>query len=216
MSTDKTEATKKRTRMSGEERREFILAHAKKVFAQYGYLDASTGELARASEVTEPMLYKHFGNKQGLFLEVMKQCSTSFMQVWEERVEQRAKADILDALKHVLMDYNDAISADPDTQKVLFHAVTQAGTDSHIAFGLRRHNQRVRAVIHRLLAQAEEQDVLAPAVDLDAAVGGYVGMFFAMQYSTVLDVRSELDASMLEKINQLWFSAVTEKNISKS
>ena len=213
MATDKTETTKKRTRMSGEERREFILAHAKKVFAQYGYLDASTGELARASEVTEPMLYKHFGNKQGLFLEVMKQCSASFMQVWEERVEQRAKEDILDALKHVLTDYNDAISADLDTQKVLFHAVAQTGTDSHIASGLRRHNQRVRKTIHRLLVQAEKQGMLAPAVDLDAAVGGYVGMFFAMQYSIVLDVRSELDTSMLEKINQLWFSAVTGKRV---
>ncbi len=209
MSTDNTETTKKRTRMSGEERREFILAHAKKVFAQYGYLDASTGELARASEITEPMLYKHFGNKKGLFLEVMRQCSTSFMAVWEERVEQRAKKNILDALEHVLMDYNDAISADLDTQKVLFHAVAQTGSDNDIASGLRRHNQRVRKTINSLLIQAKEQGLLAPAVDLDAAVGGYVGMFFAMQYSIVLDVRSELDASMLEKINQLWFCAVT-------
>ena len=213
MSTDNTEPTKKRTRMHGEERRESILAHAKKVFAQYGYLDASTGELARASEVTEPMLYKHFGNKRGLFLEVMKQCSANFMQVWEERVEQRAKADILDALKHVLMDYDDAISADPDTQKVLFHAVTQTGSDSHIAAGLRKHNQRVQRTIHRLLVQAREQGMLAPALDLDAAGWGYVSMFFAMQYSIVLDLRSELNTSMLEKINQLWFCAVTGKNV---
>ncbi len=210
---DNTETTKKRTRMSGEERREFILAHAKEVFAQYGYLDASTGELARASEITEPMLYKHFGNKKGLFLEVMRQCSTNFMTVWEERVEQRAEKNILDALKHVLMDYNDAISADLDTQKVLFHAVAQTGSDSDIASGLRKHNQRVRKTINSLLIQAKKQGLLAPAVDLDAAVGGYVGMFFAMQYSIVLDVRSELDASMLEKINQLWFCAVTGKSV---
>ncbi len=209
MSSDNTEATKKRTRMSGEDRREFILAHAKKVFAQYGYLDASTGELARASEITEPMLYKHFGNKKGLFLEVMRQCSTSFMAVWEEQVEQRAKKDILDALKNVLTDYNDAISADLDTQKVLFHAVAQTSSDSDIASGLRKHNQRVRKTINSLLMQAKEQRLLAPAVDLDAAVGGYIGMFFAMQYSIVLNVRSELDTSMLEKINKLWFCAVT-------
>jgi len=213
MSIEKSETTKKRTRMSGEERREFILAHAKKVFAQYGYLDASTGELARASEVTEPMLYKHFGNKRGLFLEVMKQCSTNFMQVWEQRVEQRAEQDILDALSHVLTDYDDAISADPDTQKVLFHAVAQTGSDSHIAGGLRKHNQRVQKTIHRLLVQAEKQDLLAPALDLDAAGWGYVSMFFAMQYSIVLDLRSELDTSMLEKINHLWFCAVTGKNV---
>lgn len=195
--------------MRGEERRESILVHAKKVFAQYGYLDASTGELARASEVTEPMLYKHFGNKRGLFAEVMKQCSASFMQVWEQQVEQRAERDILDALRHVLMDYDAAISADPDTQKVLFHAVTQAGSDSHIASGLRKHNQRVQKTIHGLLVQAEAQGKLAPGIDLDAAGWGYISMFFAMQYSIVLDLRNDLNPTMLEKINQLWFCAVT-------
>ena len=209
MAKDKTEDTEKKTRMRGEERREFILAHAKKVFAEHGYLDASTGELARASEVTEPMLYKHFGNKRGLFLEVMRECSTSFMQVWEQHIEQRAERDILDALQHVLMDYDDAISADPDTQKVLFHAVAQASSDSHIASKLRTHNQRVQKTIHRLLAQAEEQGKLAPGIDLDAAGWGYVSMFFAMQYSIVLDLRHDLNLSMLEKINHLWFCTVT-------
>ena len=213
MDSDKKETTTKRTRMHGEERREFILAHAKKVFAQYGYLDASTGELARASEVTEPMLYKHFGSKKGLFLEVMKQCSLRFMDVWEQRVEQRAQQDILDALRHVLTDYNDAISADPDTQKVLFHAVTQTGTDSDIAGGVRRHNQRVQKVIRSLLIQAEKQGGLTPAIDIEAAGWGFVSMFFAMQYSIVLDLRSELDKAMLEKVNQLWFCAVTGKDI---
>lgn len=209
MAKDKTEDTEKKTRMRGEERRDSILAHAKKVFAQYGYLDASTGELARASEVTEPMLYKHFGNKRGLFLEVMKQCSANFMQVWEQQVEQRAERDILDALQHVLMDYDTAISADPDTQKVLFHAVAQTGSDSHIASGLRKHNQRMQKTIHRLLVQAEAQGKLAPGIDLDAAGWGYISMFFAMQYSIVLDLRNDLNPTLLEKINHLWFCAVT-------
>ncbi|GAC1427248.1 MAG: hypothetical protein NVS4B1_33660 [Ktedonobacteraceae bacterium] len=35
-----------------------------KAFAQYGYLDANIGELARASEVMVPMLYKHFQRSQ--------------------------------------------------------------------------------------------------------------------------------------------------------
>ncbi len=215
MVNDKKETAKKRTRMHGEERREFILARARKVFAQYGYLDASTGELARASEVTEPMLYKHFGSKKGLFLEVMRQCSMSFMQIWEQRVEQRAEKNILDALRHVLMDYDDAIAADPDTQKVLFHAVTQAGSDSDIASGIRKHNQRVQKVIHHLLTQANKQGVLASDINLDAAGWGYISMFFAMQYSIVLDLRSDLDKSMFEKINSLWLRAVVGTDSSR-
>ena len=71
MTREQSGTTEKRTRMRGEERREDILNHAKTVFARFGYADASTSELARASEVTEPMLYKHFGSKKGLFLAVM-------------------------------------------------------------------------------------------------------------------------------------------------
>ncbi len=212
MSTDGTEMTEKRTRMRGEERREFILAHTRKVFAQYGYLDASTSELARASGVTEPMLYKHFGSKKGLFQAVMKQCSANFMQVWEAQVEQRAQHDILDALSCVLMDYDNAIAADPDTQKVLFHAVAQAG-DADIAYGLRKHNERVRKIIRSLLEQGQVQGKLVPDIDIDAAGWAYVSMFLAMQYSVVLDLRSELDKAMLEKINYLWFCAVIGKNV---
>ena len=212
MSTDGTETTEKRTRMRGEERREFILTHARKVFAHYGYLDASTGELARASGVTEPMLYKHFGSKKGLFQAVMKQCSANFMQVWEAQVEQRAQHNILDALSHVLMDYDNAIAADPDTQKVLFHAVTQAG-DADIAYGLRKHNERVRKTLRLLLEQAQAEGKLAPDIDIDAAGWGYVSIFLAMQYSVVLDLKNELDKAMLEKINHLWFCAVTGKNV---
>ena len=200
--------------MRGEERRAYILAHARTIFAQHGYLDASTGDLARASGVTEPMLYRHFGSKKGLFQAVMKQCSANFMQVWEAQVEQRASRDILEALSCILMDYDNAIAADPDTQKVLFHAVEQA-SDADIASGLRKHNERIRTTIHTLLKQAQKEAKLAPDIDIDAAGWGYISMFLAMQYSVVLDLKSDLNKAMLEKINHLWFSAVTGKNVSE-
>src|SRR5690348_17990517 len=113
----------KRTRMKGEERREAMLHHAKSVFAQYGYADASTGELARESEVTEPMLYKHFGSKKGLFLAVLREFSTQFLDLLQERLSRRTEQDVLDALAHVVDDYRATIKADPETQRLLFQAV---------------------------------------------------------------------------------------------
>src|SRR6266496_6042084 len=88
----------KRTRMRGEERRALILRSAKRVFARYGYAEASTGELARESEVTEPMLYKHFGSKKGLFLAVLREFGTQFLEMLQERLFSRAEQDVLDAL----------------------------------------------------------------------------------------------------------------------
>src|SRR6202051_2117601 len=127
MTTAHTGRHEKRTSMRGEERREDILHHAKAVFAHYGYADASTGELARASEVTEPMLYKHFGSKKGLFLAVLKEFGTQFLKALQERISRRAEKDILDALEHVTDDYCAAIKADAETQRILFQAVTESG-----------------------------------------------------------------------------------------
>src|SRR5436309_7473359 len=117
----------KRTRLSGEKRRESILRSAKRVFARSTYAEASTGELARESEVTEPMLYKHFGSKKVLFLAVLSESATYFRHTLQERISRRAEKDVLDALEHVVADYRAAIKADPETQRILFQAVSESG-----------------------------------------------------------------------------------------
>jgi AcrR family transcriptional regulator len=61
MSREQQHQPAKRTRLRGAERRALMLRSAKRVFARSTYAEASTGELARKSEVTEPMLYKHSG-----------------------------------------------------------------------------------------------------------------------------------------------------------
>src|SRR5260370_7747459 len=110
--------TGKRTRMRGEERRESILRSARHVFARCGYAEASMGELARESEITEPMLYKHFGSKKGLFLAVLREGSTQFLATLQERIWCRAEEDILDALIHLVGEYLSVLTADPDTQLI--------------------------------------------------------------------------------------------------
>src|ERR1051326_3704887 len=96
MSNEQQNQVEKRTRMRGEERRALILQSAKRVFARSTYAEASTGELARESEVTEPMLYKHFGSKKGLFLAVLREFGLQFLSMLQERISLRAEKDILD------------------------------------------------------------------------------------------------------------------------
>jgi AcrR family transcriptional regulator len=55
-------------RMTGEERRDAILDAARTVFARRGYHGAATSEIAGLAGCSEPMLYKHFASKQGLFV----------------------------------------------------------------------------------------------------------------------------------------------------
>src|SRR5262245_10021020 len=61
-----------RQRLSSRERREQLLAVARAVFAQRGYEVASVDEIAQAAGVSKPIIYEHFGSKDGLHAAVVE------------------------------------------------------------------------------------------------------------------------------------------------
>lgn len=54
------------------DRRQEILAAAARVFAQYGFLGATTRRIAEAAGVNEVTLFRYFGSKDTLLLEAMQ------------------------------------------------------------------------------------------------------------------------------------------------
>ena len=194
--------TVKRTRLRGEERRALILRSAKRVFARSTYAEASTGELARESEVTEPMLYKHFGSKKGLFLAVLNESAMQFRATLQERISRRAEKDVLDALEHLIADYRAAINADPETQRILFQAVTESG-DPDIARCVNGHNRTMYGVIRQLVEQARQNGSLDPTISPDAATWGYMSIILAAQYGLMLNLSGDV-AQVQEEMSRVW------------
>lgn len=193
---------KKRVRLRGEDRRTLILQSAKRVFARSTYAEASVGELARESEVTEPMLYKHFGSKKGLFLAILGEGSTQFLAILRERIWHRAEEDLLDALAQIVDEYYAVITADPETQRILFQAVTQVG-DPEIARCVSKHNQALYALIRQLVEHAKARGFLDPEITVDAATWGYMSMILAIQYGLMLDFSAGV-AQVQEEMSHIW------------
>ena len=52
--------------------RDNILAAATKVFARYGYDGGSIEKISKAARSVDRMIYYYFGNKEGLFIEVLE------------------------------------------------------------------------------------------------------------------------------------------------
>lgn len=73
-----------RTRMKAAERRVAILDAAEVTFARLGYRGAGMADIAEASGVTQPMLYRHFASKQELFLAVLDRSIEQVQQMWRE------------------------------------------------------------------------------------------------------------------------------------
>jgi AcrR family transcriptional regulator len=210
MSREQQHQPAKRTRLRGAERRALMLRSAKRVFARSTYAEASTGELARESEVTEPMLYKHFGSKKGLFLAVLQEFGTQFLDLLQERISRRAEQDVLDALAHVVDDYRATVKADPETQRILFQAVTDSG-DPDIARCVSGHNRAVYRIIRQLVERARQDGYLDSMISSDAATWGYMSMILAIQYGLMLNLSSEV-AQAQEEMSRIWLRGLRARD----
>jgi AcrR family transcriptional regulator len=56
-----------RTRLSGNERRAQLIDVGRAVFAKRGYEGASMEEIADRAKVSKPIVYEHFGGKEGIY-----------------------------------------------------------------------------------------------------------------------------------------------------
>ncbi len=61
----------KRVRMTSRERREQLIGVARSVFAAKGYQATAIEEIAERAEVSKPIVYQHFGGKEGLYAVVV-------------------------------------------------------------------------------------------------------------------------------------------------
>lgn len=56
-----------RTRMSAAERRQQLVEVGRRIFAEYGYDASTVEEIASVAGVSKPVVYEHFGGKEGLY-----------------------------------------------------------------------------------------------------------------------------------------------------
>src|SRR6202451_619073 len=63
--------TSGRKRMTGKERREQLLNIGRRLFAERGFEGTSIEEIAAQAGVSKPVVYEHFGGKEGLYAVVV-------------------------------------------------------------------------------------------------------------------------------------------------
>ncbi|RKT78509.1 TetR family transcriptional regulator [Terracoccus luteus] len=69
MSADRSDRS--RTRMTGPERREQLISVGRRLFAEKGFEATTVEEVASSAKVSKPVVYEHFGGKEGLYAVVV-------------------------------------------------------------------------------------------------------------------------------------------------
>jgi AcrR family transcriptional regulator len=68
-----------RVRMTGTERRQQLLTVARELFAEKGFDGASIEEIAHRAGVSKPVVYEHFGGKEGIYAVVVDRETQSLL-----------------------------------------------------------------------------------------------------------------------------------------
>lgn len=84
-----TSAAPRRTRRSPEEVRELLVEAATELFRAQGYQGTTTKEIAARAGVGEPVLFRHFGSKAGLFKDAALHPFTDWVDRWTRDWESR-------------------------------------------------------------------------------------------------------------------------------
>ena len=85
-----------------------LLSAARPLFAQRGYANVGTPEIAAAAGMTRGALYHHFADKLALFTAVLEQLEEELVAQLAEQVAAAAPADALAALSAALDGWLDA------------------------------------------------------------------------------------------------------------
>ena len=76
-----------RTRMTGQERREQLIEVGRQVFAERGYEGTAIEEIAERAKVSKPLVYEHFGGKEGLHAVIVDRAVQDLMARLLESLE---------------------------------------------------------------------------------------------------------------------------------
>jgi len=87
--------------MRGDAKRDAIIAAALRVFLETGYLGTSVDDIAAAAQASKRTVYSHFGDKEGLFREVIRSTIAPMQDALQRQLELAPTADPWDGLRTV-------------------------------------------------------------------------------------------------------------------
>jgi AcrR family transcriptional regulator len=101
---------KPRGRMTAAERREQLIAIARGLFAEKGFDATAVEEIAARAEVSKPVVYEHFGGKEGLYAVVVDREVRALLEKMQSALTAGHPRVLLEQAAVALLDYIESSS----------------------------------------------------------------------------------------------------------
>ncbi|MEW2251460.1 TetR family transcriptional regulator [Streptomyces sp. NPDC058733] len=164
---------------SADRRRRELLEAADRVVLRDGP-QASMNAIAAEAGITKPILYRHFGDKGGLYAALAKRHTDALLDSLRAALD--APAERRERVESTLDTYLAAIEARPQVYRFLMHPAEGGGAQGDQGFDVGKHSAPLLRRMGEELAQVIEERVdLGPDSRQLARVWGHgiVGMMHA-------------------------------------
>jgi AcrR family transcriptional regulator len=188
--------------------REELMRAALKLFTQRGYSATTVRELVEEAGVTKPVLYYHFGSKEGLFLDLMQvhfgrlETVVDLSRKGEGSVRKRLTA-MLEAGFTYVQQNSDFIR--------LMHAVYYGPPGEAPYFDFDAYHQRYHALITRFFEEGIERGEFRPGNAGDMAWIVLGTMEIAIE-DQICCQASRIDRKVLRRLLKLVFDGLAFGN----
>lgn len=98
--------SRRRVRMTGQERREQLIAVSRALFADKGFEGTSIEEIAANAQVSKPVVYEHFGGKEGIYAVVVdREVLTLLDSIRNSLTGGKSRRELIERATLALLDY---------------------------------------------------------------------------------------------------------------
>ena len=184
--------------------RDRLLCAAVELFARKGYSATTVREIVDAAGVTKPVLYYHFGSKEGVFLALMGDALRTFEAALVAGLD--AEGSARDRIVRVLGDALDLIVANLDMVRMV-HSVLFGPPQGAPFFDFEAFHRRFIGTLSTILEGGIERSELR-AGDAEDMAYAIFGAFDVCQGMILLHPGSGFDRRRLERVLDVVFNGL--------
>ena len=151
-----------RKRMQGPKRKQAIIKAARPLFAQNGFHGTSVRDIAKAADVSEALLYKHFPSKEALYDDVLDYADAVSAAAFEKSQDMEPGAEALTInvyflFRLILFDVPKLQDQQHWHERLLFHSLLGDGKYARTTFESIRKmlEDRINACFEAALKRGE-------------------------------------------------------------
>ena len=171
------------TRLSSETRQTQIIETVIALAAQHSPGQITTQEIANVIGVTQGALFRHFPNKESIWLAAIEWVENELLTMLETAAKQAASP--VGGLRQVFFSHVDFVIARPGVPRLIFNELQQP-TDSPIKAAVRKLLERYRQLIHRLMDAAIDGGEIDRGINVSAAATLFIGSIQGLVMQSML------------------------------